>query len=163
MTSDHLIVNASPLIFLSRVDGLQWLSRCFANPVWVPQAVLGEVEAGDGGAEIVTRFQNDAGFSIIPIVQVPPTVAAWDLGAGESQVLAHCCRDSTAIAVLDDKAARDCARTLGVRIIGTLGIILIAKRCGWISHARPVIERLRSQSMFLSDNLVINALKEVGE
>lgn len=163
MASDYFVVNASPLILLSSVNGLEWLLDYLSSPVQVPQTVLNEVEAGGGGVEIVTRIQSDAGFSIVPTVPVPSTVAAWDLGAGESQVLAHCYRDPTTIAVLDDKAARNCARALGIRVIGTLGLILISKRRGRISHAKPVIERLRAQGMFLSDDLVRDLLKEVGE
>jgi hypothetical protein len=50
---DRLVVNASPLIFLSRVQGLDWLARLSAGRVWVPQAVVTEVEVGPGGDEII--------------------------------------------------------------------------------------------------------------
>lgn len=137
--------------------------RLAATPILVPKAVLREVEAGDDGAAMATRIQGDAGFSIVSDAPVPAVVTAWDLGAGETQVLAHCCQQPGLIAVLDDKAARQCARGLGVRLVGTIGLVLVAKRRGWIPHARPVIERLQAQGMFLSADLISTALQDVGE
>lgn len=163
MDSDRLVVNASPLIFLARVEGLDWMIRLAHTPVLVPQAVLREVEAGDGGAAIAARIHGDAGFSIVPDASIPAVVTAWDLGAGETQVLAHCCQHPGLVAVLDDKAARQCARGLGVQTIGTIGVVLIAKRRGWIPHARQVVERLQAQGMFLSADLIATALQDVGE
>jgi predicted nucleic acid-binding protein len=163
VASDRLTVNASPLIFLTRIEGLDWIVRLADAPVLVPQAVLREVEAGDGGAEIATRIHGDAGFSVVSDAPIPAVVTAWDLGAGETQVLAHCCHQPGLTAVLDDKAARQCARGLGVRLIGTIGLVLVAKRRGWIAHARPVIERLQAQGMFLSTDLISTALQDVGE
>jgi len=163
VASERLIVNASPLIFLTRVGGLDWIVRLTDAAVLVPQAVLGEVEAGDGGAAIATRIHGDAGFFIVPDVPVPAVVTAWDLGAGETQVLAHCCHQPGLIAVFDDKAARQCAGGLGVRMLGTIGVVLVAKRRGWIPHARQVVERLQAQGMFLSADLIAAALQDVGE
>ncbi|WP_295458793.1 DUF3368 domain-containing protein [uncultured Thiodictyon sp.] len=78
-------------------------------------------------------------------------------------MLANCLGQSGAVAVLDDAAARQCARSLGIPIVGTLGIVLAAKRMGWIAAARPLVERLLSDGLYLSPSLVIEALAEVGE
>jgi len=66
-------------------------------------------------------------------------------------------------AVLDDLAARRCARSLGIPIRGTLGLILTAKRRRMITQARPVLEQLRAAGMYLSDSVMNRALKTVGE
>jgi predicted nucleic acid-binding protein len=65
--------------------------------------------------------------------------------------------------VIDDWDARRCARSLGIRYIGTLGLVLLAKRIGRISFARPVVERLRRSGMYLSDSVINEALAQVGE
>ena len=163
MASDCLIINASPLIFLARIGGLDWVADLAESPVLVPRAVVREIAAGEGGDEIVNHIERDPGFSSVSDITVPNVVTAWDLGAGETQVLAYACREDSPIAILDDKAARQCGRALGVRILGTLGIILVAKRRGWIVHARPVIEHLQSKGMFLSTDLISIALRDVGE
>jgi predicted nucleic acid-binding protein len=50
-----------------------------------------------------------------------------------------------------------------VPVIGTLGVVLAARRRAWIPAARPVIERLLEQGFYLASDLVAAALREVGE
>lgn len=160
---DRLVANASPLIFLSRVEGLAWLANLGRGSVEVPQAVLQEIEAGADGREVRDRLALDPRFKAVPDIAPAPVVAAWDLGAGEAQVLHHCLQPPGGAAVLDDRLARECARSLGVKVIGTLGIVLAAKRRAWIPAARPVVERLLEQGLYLASDLVATALQEVGE
>ncbi len=42
---DIAISNTSPLLYLYRIGGLTWLARLFTE-VWVPDAVIAEIEAG---------------------------------------------------------------------------------------------------------------------
>ena len=158
-----LIVNASPLIFLSRVEGLTWLSGLSAGRVEIPGAVIGEVTVGHDGHSIIRAVDAQSGVHRVDDVTTPEVIAAWDLGAGETQVLAHCLNRPGVIAVLDDGAARQCARSLEISVVGTLGIVLAAKRMGLLSAARPVVEKLLSEGLYLSASLVAEALAEVGE
>ena len=50
-----------------------------------------------------------------------------------------------------------------MKVIGTLGIVLAAKRRPWIPATRPVVERLLEQGLYLASDLVTAALQEVGE
>ena len=92
-----------------------------------------------------------------------PIVEAWSLGAGESQVLAMSAQEEAAVALLDDSQARQCALSLNIKVMGTLGIVLIAKQRGWIPAARPVIADLVARKMYVSGDLIAAALREVGE
>jgi predicted nucleic acid-binding protein len=108
-------------------------------------------------------MEANARFRLLDDAAVPPTVAAWDLGPGESQVLSHCLGQPRVIAVLDDRSARQCARSLGISVVGSLGVVLAAKRRGWVPSARAIVERLVDEGLYLSDSLVAEALAEVGE
>jgi predicted nucleic acid-binding protein len=66
-------------------------------------------------------------------------------------------------AAIDDWGARRCARSLAIPVIGTLGLVLLAKQEGAIPAARPVVERLRRLGMYLSDEVIREALDRVGE
>ena len=48
-------------------------------------------------------------------------------------------------------------------MVGTLGILLRAKKSGLIAAARPLIEALPSRQLYLSRDLVEKGLAEVGE
>jgi predicted nucleic acid-binding protein len=98
----------------------------------------------------------------VPDVVVPTSILGWDLGAGESQVLAQCLTGRH-LAVLDDGEARAAARVHALPLVGTLGIILRARVAGLIPAARPLIEQLLESGSYLSADLVRVALAKVGE
>lgn len=50
-----------------------------------------------------------------------------------------------------------------VSSVPILGILLAARRKGWIPAAQPVIEQLISEGLYLSPSLVAEALAEIGE
>ncbi len=65
--------------------------------------------------------------------------------------------------VIDDLEARRCAKVMGLKLIGTLGIVGRAKAMGLIDQAEPVVRRLRETGLYASDELVRRLLREVGE
>jgi predicted nucleic acid-binding protein len=66
--------------------------------------------------------------------------------------------------LLDDRRGRLAALTMGVNIIGTLGVLLVAKRKGLIPVIAPEIERLQTQVGFrLREELKVRVLREAGE
>jgi predicted nucleic acid-binding protein len=66
-------------------------------------------------------------------------------------------------AIIDDLAARRCARVFGIEVRGTLGLLLLAKQRGRIVLARPVLDTIRREGMYLSDRVADEALALVGE
>lgn len=99
----------------------------------------------------------------MPATSVPPEVAAWRLDAGEEAVLAWAYAHPGCDAIIDDLAGRRCANALGIPLRGTLGLVLLATQCGHIQAARPVLEQLREAGMYLSDRVLEQALREIGE
>lgn len=67
------------------------------------------------------------------------------------------------VAIIDDRAGRRCASALGIEVVGTLGLVLRAKRSGHLAEARPTLERLVASGMFLSRSVIDQALALVGE
>jgi predicted nucleic acid-binding protein len=65
--------------------------------------------------------------------------------------------------VLDDFSARLCAVAHEVRVIGTLGIVLRAKKRGQVKSARPPVKRLVAAGMFMGDEFAEGALASIGE
>ena len=161
MTERRWVVNASPLIFLAHINALSLL-KSLVNEVIVPFSVHKEVLAGAGQGSGMTAFELPNWVSLREDLPLLPEIAGWDLGAGESQVLAHAV-SSGGEAVMDDLQGRHCARALGVPTTGTLGVILRAKRAGFVPAARPLVEELLKKGLYLSRNLVEQALGEVGE
>ncbi|WP_446011464.1 DUF3368 domain-containing protein [Candidatus Electrothrix sp.] len=65
--------------------------------------------------------------------------------------------------VLDDRHARKIAARLGVTMIGTVGILMKAKRHGNITAVKPLIEQLEKHNFYISEALKHEALRLAGE
>lgn len=92
-----------------------------------------------------------------------PRVDAWNLGAGETAVLSHALIHPSLRAVIDDADARRCATTLGIPILGTGGILLLAKRRGLLPSVAEGLEKLSNAGLRLSDDLVTLLKTQAGE
>lgn len=160
--SRRWVVDASPLILLGKVGRVDLLHE-LCDELVVPEIVVREVGAKEEGEALIERLASLPGAIFEPEVVVASELRAWDLGRGESQVLALAVLTPGARAVLDDLDGRRCAQALGVPVIGTLGVVLRAKRKGALPTARPVIEHLRRVGLYVSDDLVEAALSHLGE
>lgn len=159
---DTWVLNASPLIALGRIQCLDLLVD-LAPAILIPDQVLNEIKAGSLKDPETPGILGWAWPFRAPRVPVPDPVAGWDLGAGEAQVIALCLQGGSRQAVLDDGEARRCALTLGVSMIGTLGILLQAKRKGRLSAVRPLTARLVSSGYYLDHALLEQVLAKTGE
>ena len=155
------VVNASPLISLARVGQLALL-QAPNRDMHVPDAVAREVLAGP--ATDPARQALETGFGGTPIsTTIDLRVVEWGLGAGETSVLSYAIATG-ATAVLDDGRARSAARVLGVSVIGTLGVVLQARRTRRIASAAALLRALRDAGMRLDDVTIADALAQsVGE
>lgn len=161
MSSRRWVVNASPLILLGKIGHLALLES-LAPSLAVPQSVLREIGAGGEADTSTGATVSWAKARCIPDIVLTASVANWDLGAGESQVITQCLVEQS-VAVLDDGEARACAQSHGVPLIGTLGIILRARKQNLIPAARPLIDQLLAAGSRLDRDLIVQALKQVGE
>ncbi|MDP2367054.1 DUF3368 domain-containing protein [Rhodoferax sp.] len=160
MSATTWVINASPLILLGKLGRTDLLDG-LAQRILVPDAVFREVAAGvdDAGAHASLVWAQSRRVSD---VVVPSSILGWDLGEGESQVLAHCLLGGH-LAVLDDGEARAAAKVHAVPLVGTLGVILRARRAGLVPAARPLVEDLLDSGSYLAADLVRQALAKVGE
>jgi predicted nucleic acid-binding protein len=159
---ESAVVNASPLIFLSR-GGLVDFLRLSSHTVVVPSAVANEIQLRGKRDPAARAIEETPWLLIVETPLIPELILAWDLGKGESSVLAWAYTHPGSEAILDDLPARRCAAVLGIPVRGTLGLVLTAKKTGRIPAARPILEKLRHSGMYLSDRVLDEALALVGE
>jgi predicted nucleic acid-binding protein len=159
--ADALVVNTSPLIYLGNAGRLDLLRRVGIPRVLVPQSVFDEVadtSHDDPAARAVAEAKWIERLEPLP----PPTgVIEWDLGPGESEVIAACLHFHGK-PVMDDLAGRKCALAFGLQPTGTLGIVVSAFQRGHVDDPRQVILDLRASGMWLSDAVIERALRLAG-
>lgn len=61
--------------------------------------------------------------------------------------------------LVDDEKARKAARLNNIKIIGSLGVLLIAKEIKLIQYIRPYINKIQESNIYYSEKI----LKEVFE
>jgi predicted nucleic acid-binding protein len=163
MTSTkRVVINASPLITLCRSQLHGLLPQLF-EAVYVPDAVWQEVVNG-GKDDAAARIVPTLGWlQRLPPVEVALDIQRWNLGAGESAVMHHARELTADRAILDDAAARRCARSINIAMTGTCGVIVLAKRRGLLPKAEPAFRQLQAAGLWLSEELIAALLQEAGE
>lgn len=160
---ERWIFNASPLILLGKIGRLTIIEQL--NPAYaVPAAVAKELNVGpENDPARRWLLGPDKINHILEPITFPPHLLAWDLGAGETAVLTHCTIQRGARAILDDRAARNCAEVYGISIVGTVGLLIRAKKAGLIPLLQPELIRLVQSGSLLSSAVIHEALKIAGE
>jgi len=160
------VVNASPLIVLSRLARLDLLREPRPDiEVSVPQAVLDEVMQGEPDDPAVSLVPLAVGdwLRVIPTPAVHVSIRSGRLDPGEIAVLSVVLDHPGWVAVLDDHAARREAARLGIPCIGTVGLILNGHSLGIVPSVHDALQTLRDTGMYISDGLFRLALDQAGE
>ncbi len=85
--AERAVVNASPLIFLSRA-GLMDLLQLISSEVVVPEAVAFEIEVRGNSDPTAQALATTSWLLVTPTPPIPAQIQAWGLGPGESSVIA---------------------------------------------------------------------------
>jgi len=157
-----IICNTSPIQYLHQLELLPTL-RILAGRMIVPPAVVDELAEGRAlGMNLpdLTTFDWVAVRRPVSELAVP---LVTDLGPGETEVLMLGLELREAVVVLDDTLARRVAEILGLRLTGTLGLLLDAKRAGLIMAVSPLLDQLHALRFRVAPNTRAAVLKLAGE
>jgi predicted nucleic acid-binding protein len=156
------VANTTPLLYLHRIEAIHWLRTVFTS-IWVPTAVAGELAEG-------RRKGYDAPdvglLTWLQIVEPRSTPHEWltlDLGPGELAAMALALENPGRVLLLDDALARRTAQAAGLTVWGTLRVLLESKSAGLTQHIAPLLDRLRSTGMWISDDVGERILRLAGE
>jgi uncharacterized protein len=151
-----VVADTSCLTSLLKAGCFELIPRGF-HPILVPPAVWQELIVFHQAVPTAIR-QLD--LSTTP--QARPHLPR--LGQGEVECILLALAVKADLMLCDDQRANRCARKLGVRTLGSLGVALWAKRQGRISSLRSVLTRLRDPGgLYLSEAVRAEALAEAGE
>jgi hypothetical protein len=156
-----VISDTGPLSYLHRLGRLELLRILFGQ-ILVPPAVVAELNAGH---RLGRDLPDVARLDWIEI-RTPPAEALRGidgLGAGETEAIALATTLIDAVVLLDDGAARERATRLGLRITGTVGILLVAKERSLVDKLAPELDRLSTFGFRLAAAVRIAALRRAGE
>ncbi len=156
------VADSGPLICLARINQLELLPRLFAK-ILVPPEVWDEVTVRGQGHPGAYEVSKATWLTIQePDPQlVKPLSILVDAGEAQAIALAQITADCTIL--LDDARARKIAQRLSIKQIGTIGLLLRAKRRGVVETIRPHIDALVENGIYIRKELIDAVLKNAGE
>lgn len=158
-----LVADSGPLIALARLE-LLWLPARLERELLVPGSVWTEVTRAPAPGEL-HLFQealSSGWLTVLPGAE--PTdarLASVQLDEGELAALSLALQRGAAV-LIDELRGRTVAAQLGLTVVGTLGLLLLARERGLVGSMRPLVERLQRGGYFLSARLINQVLVNEG-
>lgn len=146
------ITNTSPLVYLHRIQALEWLPRLF-DEIWAPNAVMGELAEGKHRGFAVPDPQDLPWLQVVDPASPPSEWLSADLGAGELGAITLGLEHPSRILILDDALARRTAQAAGLPVWGTLKVLLEAKNQGLTDRIEPLVQRLVDAGLWVSSEI----------
>ena len=159
--NEPIVVNTSPLLALAACRQLELL-RALHSRVVTPEAVITELERGQA-KPLALEAERPAWLEVAALASAPSPLLTAYLDAGEAAVIALAIEQGIRRVVIDERRARMVARTMGLAVVGSVGVLLRAKHEGLITELKPSLEAMQSQGIRLSERLLKFALQEAGE
>jgi predicted nucleic acid-binding protein len=153
------------LISLSFIEKLHFLEKRFPGGIIIPKAVWKEVvdegKGRPGSLEISAAswisVQNVKEKNLVGLLR-----SELDEGEAEAITLAH--EIKADVLLIDERDARIAAKKLGIKVLGTIGLLAWAKKSGLISSLRDEMNNLQKVGKFrISEELYSRVLSDANE
>ncbi len=161
--SSLLVSDSGPLIVFA-IAGLIPQLMQLRGSVLVPKAVLQEClvrPAKPGYREIQEALKAGHLLEIESAPNLITSHSSTNLGDGELAVLSLC-KSNDYIAVIDEVRARKLAKLMGIRYVGSGGLLLELKRAKLVSAIKPILDVWAAHDYFIS-SAIRNSLLEIAQ
>lgn len=157
--TEKIVVNTSPLLSLTKMQALDTVGKLpfeFVSPREIETEIL-------AGASQGYEVQIPDWLKIIALKNplAPLAVAALDIG--EAAVIQLALENSISLVCIDELKGRRAALAVGLKVVGSLGLLGKAKTLGLIRQVKPFIDKAKSAGIYYDDNLIEAFLKSLGE
>ncbi len=160
-----VVCDTNIIIDFSKINLLYLLKDVFGNVIVaheVKDELLAGEEPGTAESSIISALDE-----WIKVKDVENRLAVESLevhmGTGEAASIVLFRQTKADILAVNDLKARGIAQSMGMKVIGTLGILRIAKDRGLLKQIKPQLDALRKAGAYISNDLCKRMLKDVGE
>jgi len=161
-----VIINSSPIISLSIINKIDLLWQLFEE-IYIPSAVLDEIIIKDDNAIGKLELKEAIQLEKIKIYKVKDidlvSKLYGKLHKGELEVIIGGKEINADFVVLDEISARNFAQIFSLVPIGTIGILRLAKKRGFIESISPYLTKLKDCGFRISIKLIEEILNEEAE
>ncbi len=161
-----VISNTSPVMNLAIVGQLELLQKRF-NEVIIPEAVVEELKLDTdySGTDKIRDAISAGWIRVEKVKNIQLTQALKrELDNGEAEAIALALQLKVTEILMDEREGRSVAKTMGLKPIGVLGILLQAKKDGVIVSVKEILEKLKNEAGFyITEQLKQEILSQIGE
>lgn len=159
----RVVVNSTPIISLSIINKLDLLKALYGE-VYIPYGVFEEVSL-EGKSKVGNDVIEKSDFIIIEkiINESAKRLFQTSLHKGEVEVMILADEIKADLCIIDDLLARKYAKYLGLKITGTLGVLIKAKEKEIIKEVKPLIDDLIRKGIYIDDKIYRKVLELTGE
>ncbi len=158
-----VVADASPLIFLGKIQRLVLIHRILGDVVVVPQQVREEVLARPVDHAESVELERFLASARVERVDSPDDFAAG-MSRADNAAMTLAVRLEADLLLTDDRTVRRLATVEGIRPLGTLGVLLLALRRGLVDRAevrRLVDDLVRSHGFRIGVELYAAVIREI--
>jgi predicted nucleic acid-binding protein len=156
-----LIADAAPVIFLAKINQLTLISELFDADILVPSVIQNEIlcpNVPPDEERLLSAFLSNC--KVVDLRN--PDIFAKALSFADNCVLTLAHKEHADFVLSDDRLFRRVAVIEGFRVVGTLGILLQAKRGSLISKENAVglLDQLVEEHSFRISTRVYEAVRK---
>jgi predicted nucleic acid-binding protein len=147
-----IISDTSCLIIFDKIEELELLNKLFGE-ITITQEIAQEFKK-----ELPhwVKIANPANKTYQKILEA-------SLDKGEASAIAYAIEQSDCLLIMDDFKGRKYAEQLGIKITGTLGVIIDAKLSGLINSVKPLLDKIEKTDFRLTSELKRRTLEKSNE
>ena len=158
-----IVSNASPLIILAKISYFHLPQRLF-NEITISEDVWDEVVVKGAGLPGSAETQRASQSGWIHIAQSANSaqLTSWrnqySLGAGELSTILLAKEIQADVALIDERGARLLAKSEGVPVIGTVGLLELGYRSGDVADLRLAYQTILAQGAHIDQQILNQSL-----
>jgi len=159
----RLVSNTGPLIALNGTGEMEILKGLF-DEVMIPRSVYDEVTTGFSAIESGTKaFELPEWIIIADLSKEPDLLLARMLDPGEVSVIQLASEHGATILMDERKGRKIAGDVYGLPVIGTAGLLVLAKRAELIKSAVSLIVSMRKNGYWIDEEILRFVIREANE
>ncbi|MCL1950537.1 MAG: DUF3368 domain-containing protein [Turicibacter sp.] len=157
-----VVSDTTPIISLIRVDKLNLLEKLF-DTIVIPEKVFEELTLNPEYGREAELVRKTSFLEIVPVTNqkaVAILMKATNLDIGESEAIVLSEELAADVILMDEKKGRRISASIGLEIMGTVGVLINALAEGFITPSEAVecLDTMRKSGIRINDALYSKAI-----
>lgn len=159
----QIVINTGPILAITAALGSLSILDKLYKQVYVPAEVKLEIIAGGKYGFGIPAFEDASWLNVVKARQAIPHFLNNSLDLGEAAVIQLALSENINTVCIDETVGRRVARLNGLKLTGSIGILMRAKQAGLITNLDQSLQHMRKNGIWVSDKLINLALTKSGE